>query len=171
MCSDPRRWPHSFVGFGAHGSEERLVEPRPSFRYFILRLVLGGRHDVLGHNGIDGCVSASGNLFRVDGLEGRDRKNAARGRCPGAPANDVAASAGFQHPINRRPADHPGFRDLRGSPCPPPSLRSPGRHLSRRGGRCRRQQLWAMPFVRRTSTSGWNAAVPHTRRLALTIRN
>jgi hypothetical protein len=34
---------------------------------------------------------------------------------PADPANDVAVSAGFQHPINRRPADLQGFRDLRGS--------------------------------------------------------
>jgi hypothetical protein len=92
-----------------------LVESRPPFRYSILRLVLGGRHDVLGHNGFDGGVTGGGDLFRVDDLEGWRRGNASEGRSPPDPANDVAASAGFQHPINRRPADLQGFRDLRGS--------------------------------------------------------
>ncbi len=85
--------------------EERLVEPRPPFRYFILRLVLGGRHDVLAHNGFDGGVTGSGDIFRVDDLEGWRRGNASEGRSPPDPANDVAASAVFQHPIDRRPPD------------------------------------------------------------------
>jgi hypothetical protein len=47
-------------------------------------------------------------------LEGWGRRNAPGGQCPRAPANDVAASAGFQHPIDRRPADLEGLRYFRG---------------------------------------------------------
>jgi hypothetical protein len=68
---------------------------------------------LLGYNGIDGCVSAGGNLFLIDGLEGWDRRSAAGYRCPGTTANDVAASPGFQHPIDRRTADLESLRALR----------------------------------------------------------
>jgi hypothetical protein len=44
-----------------------------------LRLILGGRHDVPVFIGIDGYFSASGDLCRVDGLEGWDWRNAAEG--------------------------------------------------------------------------------------------
>jgi hypothetical protein len=55
-----------------------------------------GRHDVRGHTGIDAWVSASGNLFRADDPEGRYRRNAAGNGRAAPPANDVAASDGFQ---------------------------------------------------------------------------
>jgi hypothetical protein len=55
-----------------------------------------GRHDVRGYIGIDAWVSASGNLFRADDPDGRYRRNAAGNGRAARPANDVAASDGFQ---------------------------------------------------------------------------
>jgi hypothetical protein len=52
-------------------------------------------HDVRGYDGIDACVSASGNLFRANDLEARYRRSAAGDGRLGPPANDVAASADF----------------------------------------------------------------------------
>jgi hypothetical protein len=92
---------------------------------------------VRDYNGIDGCASVRGSLCRVDAHEEWGRRNAPSGRCSHAPANDVAASTGLQHSIDRRPADLVGLRDL-GSPEPQPSSRAPGRRLSKpvgiRGG-------------------------------------
>jgi hypothetical protein len=70
-----------------------------------------GRHNVRGHNGINACVSASGNLFRANGLEGRHRRNAAEDRCAAATANDVATSAGFQQSIVPRRSSAPSCHD------------------------------------------------------------
>jgi hypothetical protein len=72
---------------------------------------------VRDYNGIDGCASVRGSLCRVDAHEEWGRRNAPSGRCSHAPANDVAASTGLQHSIDRRPADLEGLRDL-GSPEP-----------------------------------------------------
>ena len=57
------------------------------------------------YNGIDGYASVRGSLCRVDAHEEWGRRNAPSGRCSHAPANDVAASTGLQHSIDRRPAD------------------------------------------------------------------
>jgi hypothetical protein len=95
------------------------------------KLMSGGCHDVRDYNGIDGCASVRGSLCRVDAHEGWGRRNAPRGRCSRAPANDVAASTGVQYPINRRPADLEGLCDFRCSK----SLCLHGAHLGGPEGR------------------------------------
>jgi hypothetical protein len=63
---------------------------------------------VRGYDGIDACVSASGNLFRANDLEGRYRRSAAGDGRAALPANDVVASAGFQQSIVPRDSPAPG---------------------------------------------------------------